>query len=339
MHALKLAFGACGLVLFAAIPAVAEDLTIALSYSGTVDRSGHGVTTLFISPDDVRYRTRNYYGGNKDWVFNVASGKLVMINHDDKQYAESDAEEREEVRRLEREEAETRRLPGLHDGKIEMQALPSVHPGQFFVEKGSETRQYAGHECEQYVISTEAFAGPQEPNRRDRVAVWWVTSDLHAPAFFKFQDAVLEEEPVPDIYTWRPAWAQAYDEIKRKGLFPLGLSPALDLDQPSAVAFMSAPTFGALDMLFRPTTWGAAWIRNDAVDPAVFAIVPKDSILSAVLPPSYNKIPSPAEMRIASLKHRIESNRKSSQEAHDKMKRELDQINAITSTAKRPPGP
>ena len=135
MHALKWAFGACGLALFAAISAAAEDLTIALSYSRPVDRSGQGVTTLFISPNDVRYRTRNYYGGNKDWVFNVASGRLVMINHDGKQYAESDADEREEVRRLEREEAETRRLPGLRDGKS--RCKPS-HP---FVPQNSSWRR------------------------------------------------------------------------------------------------------------------------------------------------------------------------------------------------------
>ena len=322
MHELKSAFAACGLALLAAIPAAA-DLTIALGYPRTADPLGRGVTTLFISPNDVRYRTRNYYEGNKDWVFNVASGRLVMIDHDGKQYAESNAEEREEVRRLEREEAETRRLPGWRDGKIEMQAIPPAHPGKVFVEKGSKTRQYAGYECEQYVISTDAAAGPQEPNRRDRIAVWWVTGDLQAPAFFKFQDAVLEEEDAPDIYTWRLAWAQAYDELKRKGLFPLGGQP------PAAES--AAPTFGALDMLFQPTSWGAAWIRKDPVDPAVFAIVPKDSILSAVLPPSYNKIPSPVERRIASLKDRIESNRKSSQEANDK-------LNATMSIGKRPPG-
>lgn len=323
MHELKSAFAACGLALLAAIPAAAEDLTIALGYPRTADPLGRGVTTLFISPNDVRYRTRNYYEGNKDWVFNVASGRLVMIDHDGKQYAESNAEEREEVRRLEREEAETRRLPGWRDGKIEMQAIPPAHPGKVFVEEGSKTRQYAGYECEQYVISTDAAAGPQEPNRRDRIAVWWVTGDLQAPAFFKFQDAVLEEEDAPDIYTWRLAWAQAYDELKRKGLFPLGGQP------PAAES--AAPTYGALDMLFQPTSWGAAWIRKDPVDPAVFAIVPKDSILSAVLPPSYNKIPSPVERRIASLKDRIESNRKSSQEANDK-------LNATMSIGKRPPG-
>jgi len=323
MHELKSAFAACGLALLAAIPAAAEDLTIALGYPRTADPLGRGVTTLFISPNDVRYRTRNYYEGNKDWVFNVASGRLVVIDHDGKQYAESNAEEREEVRRLEREEAETRHLPGWRDGKIEMQAIPPAHPGKVFVEKGSKTRQYAGYECEQYVISTDAAAGPQEPNRRDRIAVWWVTGDLQAPAFFKFQDAVLEEEDAPDIYTWRLAWAQAYDELKRKGLFPLGGQP------PAAES--AAPTFGALDMLFQPTSWGAAWIRKDPVDPAVFAIVPKDSILSAVLPPSYNKIPSPVERRIASLKDRIESNRKSSQEANDK-------LNATMSIGKRPPG-
>src|SRR5882762_11855386 len=92
MHELKSAFAACGLALLAAIPAAAEDLTIALGYPRTADRWGQGVTTLFISPNDVRYRTRNYYEGNKDWVFNVASGRLVMIDHDGKQYAESDAE-------------------------------------------------------------------------------------------------------------------------------------------------------------------------------------------------------------------------------------------------------
>ncbi len=322
MHGLKSAFAACGLALLAAIPAAAEDLTIALGYPRTADPLGRGVTTLFISPTDVRYRTRNYYEGNKDWVFHVASGRLVIIDHDRKQYAESGAEEREEVRRLEREEAETRRLPGLRDGKIEMQGIPPAHPGKFFVEKGSKTRQFAGHECEQYVISTDDAAGPQEPNRRD-LAVWWVTGDLQAPAFFKFQDAVLEEEETPDIFSWRLAWAQAYDELKRKGLFPLGLSPAAFMD--------GGPTFEAPDMLFRPTSWGAGWIRKDPIDPAVFAIVPKDSILSAVLPPSYNKIPSPVETRIASLKDRIESNRKSSQRVSDK-------FNAIMSTGKRPPG-
>jgi hypothetical protein len=330
MHELKSAFAACGLALLAAIPAAAEDLTIALGYSRTVDRWGRGVTTLFISPNDVRYRTRNYYQGNMDWVFNVASGRLVMIDHDGKQYAESDVEEREEVRRLEREEAETRRWPDLRDGKIEMRALPPVHPGKFVVEKGSETRQYAGYECEQYVISTDAAAGPQEPNRRDRMAVWWVTGDLQAPAFFKFQDAVLEEEDAPDIFTWRLAWAQVYDELKRKGLFPLGGQPP--------VGESSAPTYGALDMLFRPTSWGAAWIRKEPIDPAVFAIVSKDSILSAVLPASYKKIPSLVERRIARLKDRIESNRKSSQEANGKLKETLDQLNAIMSIVKRPNG-
>jgi hypothetical protein len=320
MHGLKLAFAACGLALLAAVPAAAEDLTIALGYPRTVDPSGRGVTTLFISQNDVRYRTRNYYDGNQDWIFNVASGRLVVIDHDRKQYAESSAEQREEVRRLEREEAETRRLPGLRDGKIEMQAIPPAYPGKFFVERGSKTSSYAGYACEQYVISTDAAAGPHEPNRRDQIDVWWVTGDLHAPAFFKFQDAVLEEEEVPDIFTWRLAWAQVYDEFKRKGLFPLGRSSTRDPGQPLATASMSAaPTYGALDMLFRPTSWGAAWIRKDPVDPAVFAIVPNDSILSAVLPASYNKVPSLVERRIASLKDSIESNRKSSQEANDKL--------------------
>jgi hypothetical protein len=69
MHGLKSAFAACGLALLAAIPAAAEDLTIALGYPRTADPLGRGVTTLFISPNYVRYRTRNYYEGNKDWVF------------------------------------------------------------------------------------------------------------------------------------------------------------------------------------------------------------------------------------------------------------------------------
>ena len=91
-------------------------------------------------------------------------------------------------------------------------------------------------------------------------------------------------------------------------------------------------------MLFRPISWEAAWIRKDPIDPAVFAIVPKDSILSAVLPSSYEKIPSPIERRIASLKDRIESNRKISQELDDKMKEWLGQSNATMPIEKRPAG-
>jgi hypothetical protein len=338
MHGSKSAFAACGLALLAAVPATAEDLTIALGYSAKVDPVGRGVTTLFISPDHVRYRTRNYYNGNQDWVFDVASGRLVMIDHDGKQYAESDAEQREEVQRLEREEAETRRLPGLHDGQIETQALPPVHPGKFLVEKGSNGMPCAGYACEQYVISMDA-ARPQEPSRRDQIAVWWVTGDLHAPAFFAFQDAVLEEEGAPDIYAWRLAWAEVYGEFKRKGLFPLARSPDLDPRRALAAPFMSfSPTYGALDMLFRPISWRAAWIRKDPIDPAVFAIVPKDSILSAGLPASYKKIPSPVETRIASLKEMILSNRKSAQRADDEMQEKLDQLNRIMSTGKLPHG-
>jgi hypothetical protein len=335
MRGLKPAFAACGLAFLAAIPAAAEDLTIGLGYSGVVDPLSRGVTTLFISPNDVRYRSRYHYGGSKDWIFNVASGRLVIIDHDRKQYTESDAEEREEVRRLERKEAETRRLPGFRDGKIEMQAIPPGYGESFFVEKGSQTTRCAGYVCEQYVISTDAAAGSQESNRGDRIAEWWVTGDLHAPAFFTFEDAVLEELGEPDIYTWRPAWA----EFQRKGLFPLGRSSIRYPGQPPATAFRSAvPTYGALDMLFRPISWEAAWIRKDPIDPAVFAIVPKDSILSAVLPSSYEKIPSPIERRIASLKDRIESNRKISQELDDKMKEWLGQSNATMPIEKRPAG-
>jgi hypothetical protein len=330
MHGLKPALAACGLALFAAVPAVAEDLTILLGYSGANDRSNRGVTTLFISSNDVRYRTRNYYYGNKDWLFNVTSGKLVVIDHDRRQYSESTAQEREEVRRLEREEAEARRLPHLQDGKLEMRSVPRAHHESIFVEKGSEKRQYAGYGCEQYVISTDIAVGPLLPSRRDRMVAWWVTGDVQAPAFFKFQDAVIEQESVPDVLTWRWAFAQAYDEIRSKGLFPLGASPAVELQVPPLVAFFSTtPTYGALDMLFHPTSWGAGSVSRGPVNPAIFTIVAEDSILSPVLPASYRKGPSLAAGRIASLKDTIELNKKSSQEAYDKVKGLLDMLGPL----------
>jgi hypothetical protein len=135
---------------------------------------------------------------------------------------------------------------------------------------------------------------------------------------------------VPDLLTWRWAFAQAYDEIRSKGLFPLGASPAVELQVPPlAVFFSTTPTYGPLDMLFHPTSWGAGSVSRGPVNPAIFTIVAEDSILSPVLPASYPKVASLAAMRIASLKDRIELNRKSSQEAYDKVKGLLDRLGPL----------
>jgi hypothetical protein len=300
MCGLKQTVAACGFALLIAGPAIAEDLSIDLAYLSVPEPANKGFARLFISSTDVRYRTRFLWAGNQDWLFNVASGKLLIIDHVTKQYSESTPAQREERDRLEREEVETRlRVPTVRDGRIETQLMPA-HEGRVVSEREAE-KSCDGHRCDRYVVWTDVLAGPQEPKRRDRVAIWAATVDLQAPTFFKFQDAVryeLCEGPV----AWRQASARAYDELKSKGLFPLASDPPGELTLASLGGFSMIPTYGAGDMLFHPTAWAGGNVRNDVINPAIFTVVETDSILSPVLPASYKKVDPPIAMCIESDK-------------------------------------
>lgn len=302
MQSPKVAFAVCSLSLFTVLPATADDLTIGI---GMYPLS---TTTLFVSSSDVRYRARYRDFESQDWLFNVASDRLLVINHKNKSYYETTAQDRNEVRRLSRE-VETQ-LPALPDGKIAVERKPCeaslikylrAPPPTLAPDSADAIPQI--ERCEQHSISIDDDRGWSDLPGRHPIARWSVTEDLQAPAFFKFQDAVLEEDNDP-WYSRTPSWiwGQAYDGIKSKGLFPLQAyaSPLLP----------STPTYGARDLLFHPISWSALFIRKGPINPAVFTIVKEgDSVLSASLPASYKKIDSPVVQRMEYLKSKMESNK------------------------------
>jgi hypothetical protein len=105
---LKLVFAvACGLSL--ALPAAAEDLTIA--YKVTVRKPyivgpANGIATLWISANKVRWFDRTY--GDK--IYEVTTGRIIRIDHEKKTYSETTPEQREAELQLVRQRAEQIKL-------------------------------------------------------------------------------------------------------------------------------------------------------------------------------------------------------------------------------------
>jgi hypothetical protein len=294
-------FATGSLALLLAPPGVAEDLTIRIGFKGASSAFSKASTTLFITPGDVRYRTRNYRDGGQDWLFKVKSGKLIVIDHELKTYFESTPDIREEARRLERETPPPPKY-----------VLPK---GKVLIQKEAEKADIAGYACERYHIAYEP--DPTVPASRKRWETWWwVTADLQVPSFFAFQDAVLAEALSWDAnksgVALMPAGVspsalvQAYEEMKSKGLIPLARLPS-----PEPSVDKTNPTPAAFELLFSYGSWKTVWVRPESVDPGIFTIVKdKDSILSPPRPASYRKVNSPSAERAAVLKGQIAGNKR-----------------------------
>lgn len=298
MRALRRVVAAGGLALLASGTAIADDLTVDLSFLASPGPDKGKFARLFISSTNVRYRTRAFWGhpafghgGNQDWLFNVATGQLIIIDHDVKQYAETMPTQREERDRLEREEAASLRA-----------ALPRPDLA-FSMQRRKEDcglsncevrRTCSGYSCDDYEVGTDVTVGepPFTLNRHEEVVTWRATADLQVPAFFAFQDAV-RYEVCGAGDEWQATLA-AYAELKKRGLFPLARLP-----------FNSGlPTYGAGDLMFHRVEWTASVLKGP-IDPAAFTVVSTDSTLSPALPANYKKVDSPLVACIASLREMI----------------------------------
>jgi hypothetical protein len=316
----KILIAACSLSLLAALPVVAEDFTIGLSIYPKPS-----TTTLFVSSSNVRYRTRHSYFESQDWIFNVADERLVVIDHEHKIYYETSAQDRAEIRRLAREYDGEKRGSTLRDDKPLVEIKPCKREDDVTIEflrappprlapTSADAIPRIEH-CEVLTISVKVRSD-WAPDRTRILADWLVTADIQAPEFFKFVDAVLEEDDDPPWRMRGEAWIEAFDEIRSKGLFPLGVH--YHGDPSTLYGTGETPTYGARDLLSNPISWGSFWIRKGAIDPAVFTILKEgNSVLSPILPASYNKIDSPVVRGIASLKTKIESDRQFGERRQD----------------------
>jgi hypothetical protein len=298
-----IAFSVSSLVV---LQAVAEDLTIGVGI--------YGKTTLFITPNDVRYRIQappySSFYGSRDWIFNAATEKLTVIDHRSRTYFETTPEERNEVRRLEREDRE-RRLAQQKAAEIVVERRPCNPSVTKALNRGDPLRQTTLdspdsipqiEHCEQHLMVRNG-AKPQDREDFDRR---WYTNDLRAPLFLKFLDAVREEFGL--FRTDDLAWIQIYDCLRNEELFPLGaayIGSAYDrTDNPTQPTARdnSRLTYSPIDMLY-PVSWGISWIRKGPIDPRIFAIQKDDrSALSATISRDYVKVGSPIARRITELK-------------------------------------
>ena len=201
MSVLKIALApVAGLLLLAAPPAGAEDLTVV--YKITSSRREGATSTLYISSSRIRQSDPSH-----DTIFDLASGKVTVIDKVKKEYWESTAEERQVALRQGEEQArrlqdQTARVPPAQLGAATGAVGASVS-----VQKATGTKKIAGYDCEQYVVSM---------GETMRI-VEWVTPQLPIPAsFFDAQKAQFAGNPMMKNY------ARLADEMSKIKGFPMG---------------------------------------------------------------------------------------------------------------------
>jgi len=168
----------CGIVLLAALPARAEDLTIAFK---TTSGKQASTSTQYLTA--ARMRTAD---AEQDSIVDFAAGRIIQIDHKKKQYSEMTMDQIEAA--MQEAAAE------MQDAQAEMQeAMKDMPPAlrekmggmmgggaaAVTVAKGS-TRKVAGYECQVYTLSmgsgismemcnTTALALPMKPGEFARV--------------------------------------------------------------------------------------------------------------------------------------------------------------------------
>ncbi len=155
---MSLAYRFSCLVLLAGLgvlPAAAEDLTIVSSV--TTGKGAPVTATQYISTDKMRTSD-----GQTDTIFDVASGRMISVDHKKKTYWEASlAEVREQFAEVEKMLDENPMMAKMLGTATEVD-----------VQKGSGTREVAGYTCEQYLMSI---------GQKFQFELW-ATSSLKAPA-------------------------------------------------------------------------------------------------------------------------------------------------------------
>jgi hypothetical protein len=193
---MKLAHRSLSFVLLAVVaawPATAEDLTIVSSV--TTGKGAPVTATQYITADKLRTSD-----GRLDTIFDIASGRMVHVDHKKKTYWETSLEE------LRRQFAE---LEKMLDENPMMASLIGGVAAAVEVEKGSGTREVAGYVCDQYLMSIGqsfqfeiwAARGLQAPAQYyDAQKMAYAAMGPMASRFDKLYDEMKELDGVP-LYT------------------------------------------------------------------------------------------------------------------------------------------
>jgi hypothetical protein len=172
----------CGLLVFGAPPAVAEDITI--TYKVTYGERGSPIRTKYISPGKAEAWSGPDYGFITD-----STGKMTRIDHARGQYTETTEQEDDAASQL------LQRMPS-HSTPLKSNSVT--------FEKLPDRRKIADQDCEHYVVTTRRQWDDARPeprivvNRHD----YWIAPDLHLETararMFELGARILQDAP-PDV--------------------------------------------------------------------------------------------------------------------------------------------
>ncbi len=118
------------------LPAAAEDLTVVSTVTG--GKGGPMTATQYMTADKVRTSD-----GRLDTIFDVASGRMIHVDHKKKTYWETSLEEmRAQFAEVEKMLDENPMMANMLGGATTVE-----------VNKGSGSREIAGYACEQYLMT------------------------------------------------------------------------------------------------------------------------------------------------------------------------------------------
>ncbi len=174
----------------AVLPAAAEDLTVV---STVTSNKGAPITaTQYVSTDKVRTSD-----GRLDTIVDVASGRMIHVDHKKKTYWETSlAEMREQFAEVEKMLDENPMMATMLGTATDVE-----------VQKGSGTREVAGYTCQQYLMSI---------GQKFKFEIW-ATSGLEAPA--EYYDA--KKMVYATIGPMASRFDKLYEEMKKIDGFPL----------------------------------------------------------------------------------------------------------------------
>ncbi len=178
------------LAALAALPAAAEDLTIVSTVTG--GKGGPMTATQYLSKDKLRTSD-----GRLDTIFDVASGRMIHIDHKKKTYWETSLEEmRAQFAEIEKMLEENPMMATMLGGATNVE-----------VEKGTGSREVAGYECQQYLMTM---------GRKFRFEIW-AAPGLEAPT--QYYDA--KKMVYATMGPMASRFDKLYEEMKEIDGFPL----------------------------------------------------------------------------------------------------------------------
>jgi hypothetical protein len=182
-----------------ALPALAADLTIVSNV--TMGKGAPETSTLYLTADRMRQ------SGSHDMIFELSTGRMVMIDHGKKEYWESTSAEREAF--MARMDEQMRKM------KEQMANLPAslrekmgagMGVGAVTVRKEAETRKIAGYTCQKYTVTMGESMTMEQ----------WATPDLQVPLqYYESMKAMFANNPM------LKGLASSMEEFKKIKGFPL----------------------------------------------------------------------------------------------------------------------